>query len=130
MKTKSKIAIIMGITSIAALPIMASPIVATETPMVPAATVPAATPAAGLEAGAVPSSYVYDGSTYVGLVGNQYYCLNVHKCWVPMNQTETTRFVAWQRSHPDWQAHTTKNLNFRKDADGKIIPLAGGRGQY
>ena len=118
----------MSIAGLAA-PMMVTPATAAQEAR-PATTVPAATPAAGLTQGAVPDSYVWDGSEYVGMVGHQYYYLNSHKYWAPMSQPGMQRFDAYAKTHPNWKSHCIRNLNYRRDANGHVVPLAGPRGQY
>ena len=119
-KTKLKLALLIGITSIAALPMMASPGVSVNVQA----------PGVSVTYGAVPETYVYDGSEYVGCVGNQYYYLNSHKCWVPMDRTRLARFQSYQKAHADWRTHATRNMNYRHDANGHAVPLQGDQKQY
>lgn len=122
MKTIQKLAILMGVTSVAAVSVFADP-------ATPAATVAAPAPAAGLMVGAVPDKYAWDGSEYVGCIGSQYYYLNQRKYWVPMDRQHQTHFQSWQKSHADWQGHAVLNVNYRHDANGHVVPLAAGRGE-
>lgn len=68
---------------------------------------PAVTPVA------VPDSYVWDGTEYVGVVGSQYYYLGPGNVWVVMDPSRLDRFHAYERAHPDWRTHATRNVRYR-----------------
>lgn len=62
---------------------------------------------------AVPDSYVWDGNEYVGVVGSQYYYLGPGNVWVVMDPPRLHRFQTWERGHPDWRSHATRNVHYR-----------------
>lgn len=62
---------------------------------------------------AVPASYVWDGSEYVGIVGGQYYYLGPGNVWLAMRPARLHRFLAWEQNHPDWRAHAIRNIRYR-----------------
>ena len=61
----------------------------------------------------VPDSYVWDGSEYVGVVGDQYYYLGSGNVWMTMDAPRMHRFQGWERGHADWRAHATHNTKYR-----------------
>jgi hypothetical protein len=61
----------------------------------------------------VPDYYVWDGSEYVGVVGDQYYYLGPGNVWFVMDPPRMHRFQGWERSHGDWRAHATRNTRYR-----------------
>lgn len=67
-------------------------------------------PAAGA---AVPDSYVWDGSEYVGMVGDQYYYLGPGNVWMAMDPPRLHRFEGWAKQHPTWRNHATHNVRYR-----------------
>ena len=61
---------------------------------------------------AVPESYVWDGSEYVGTVGDQYYYLGSDNVWQPMDSGRLDRFQAWEKDNPNWRDHATHNDSY------------------
>jgi hypothetical protein len=70
----------------------------------------------------VPETYTWDGFEYVGLVGDQYYYLGRGDVWLVAGPDRLERFHGWERGHPDWRGHATRNDRFRKDAHGRAQP--------
>ena len=66
----------------------------------------------------VPDDYVWDGTEYVGLVGDQYYYLGPGDVWLLCDPVRLDRFHGWERGHPDWRSHAIRNDRFRRDAHG------------
>ncbi|MGH7940560.1 MAG: hypothetical protein ACREFR_05765 [Limisphaerales bacterium] len=74
----------------------------------------------------VPTSYVWDGSEYVGVVGGQYYYLGPGNVWIKMDSPRMHRFQGWEKSHRDWRSHTTRNVRYRNTGHGvKTQPMQG-----
>lgn len=61
----------------------------------------------------VPEYYVWDGSEYVGVVGDQYYYLGPGDVWIIMDPPRMHWFEVWERGHGDWRAHATRNTRYR-----------------
>lgn len=61
----------------------------------------------------VPDYYVWDGTEYVGVVGDQYYYLGPGDVWIIMDPPRMQRFDAWQKGHSDWRTHATRNTRYR-----------------
>jgi hypothetical protein len=126
MKAKSKIAILMAVTSIAAMPVLAGPGVGigiqigVPAPPPPVVVVPA--PAPAVTVSVVPDSYVWDGTEYVGVVGDQYYYLGAGDVWLPMDQPHLARFHVWVGGHADWRTHAIVNEKYRYDAHHNYAP--------
>ena len=70
----------------------------------------------------VPEAYTWDGVEYVGLVGDQYFYLGPGDVWLVAGPDRLGRFHGWERGHPDWRNHATRNDRFRKDARGRMQP--------
>ena len=70
-------------------------------------------PPAPVVVASVPDSYVWDGSEYVGVVGDQYYYLGPGNVWMVMDTTRLHRFQGWERGHADWRTHATHNVSYR-----------------
>ncbi|HTX20662.1 MAG TPA: hypothetical protein VMD27_02210 [Candidatus Aquilonibacter sp.] len=126
MKTNTKIIGLMtGIASLAALPLMARPAIAIQigvpAPPPPTVIVQAPVPAVAVTVG-VPDTYVWDGTEYVGMVGDQYYYLGPGNVWIVCNPVRLARFHAWVKIHPDWRVHATVNMKYRLDAQGHAHP--------
>jgi hypothetical protein len=123
MKTTNKIIIAIGITSLAALPLMAGPVVTVQVgvPAPPPVVVVAPAPAVTVEVG-VPDTYVWDGVEFVGVVGGAYYYLGPGNVWINCDSDRLARFHDWERGHADWRTHATVNVNFRTDAHGHNVP--------
>jgi hypothetical protein len=121
---KTKIAIAIGVTTLAVLPLMSAPPVVTVQVPVPAVTVqvPApAPPAATVEVG-VPDTYVWDGTEYVGMVGDQYYYLGPGNVWMTLDPDRVARWHDWEKAHADWHTHAIRNELYRRDAQGHDHP--------
>ena len=123
MKRNAKmIAVITGLSSLAAATLIAGPTVIIRTPLPPPPPVMVTPPVVTL---GVPDNYVWDGSEYVGVVGDQYYYLSPGNTWVLCDPGRMARFHEWARIHPDWRAHATLNMRFRLDAGGHEHPWTG-----
>ena len=123
----------MGITSLAALPLMARPVgigfqIEIVAPPPPVVTVQVPAPAVTVQIG-VPDTYVWDGYEYVGVVGGQYYYLGPNNFWIACDPVRLARWNDWQRSHADWRTHATVNQQYRRDAKGNDHPWHGDRSQ-
>jgi hypothetical protein len=70
----------------------------------------------------VPAAYTWDGVEYVGLVGDQYFYLGPGNLWLLAGPDRLERFHGWERGHPDWRNHATRNERFRKDSHGHVQP--------
>ncbi len=116
----------MGITSLAALPLMARPVgfgvqVQFVAPPPPVVTVQVPAPAVTVQIG-VPDTYVWDGSEYVGVVGDQYYYLGPNNVWIACDPVRVAHFHDWEHAHRDWRTHATANVKYRLDAKGHDHP--------
>ena len=121
MNTTKKIAVAIGLSTIAVLPLMAGPFITVQVPA-PVVTVQAPPPPA-VTVEAVPDTYVWDGYEYVGVVGTQYFYLGVGNVWLPFDSVRVARFHDWERIHADWRDHAIRNENYRNDAHGHEMPL-------
>jgi len=70
----------------------------------------------------VPETYVWDGYEYVGFVGGQYVYLGPTHVWLVAEPFRLERFHGWERGHPDWRMHATRNDQFRNDRNGHFQP--------
>jgi hypothetical protein len=120
MKTTKKIAIAIGITSLATLPLMSGPVITVQVPA-PVVTVQVPAPAVTVEA--VPDTYVWDGVEYVGVVGGAYFYLGPGNVWLPFDSVRVARFHDWEKIHADWRDHAIRNEQYRHDAHGHEVPL-------
>jgi hypothetical protein len=86
--------------------------------------VPVVTVAPAVEVGPamVPEAYTWDGVEYVGLVGDQYYYLGPGNVWLVAGPDRLAFFHGWERGHPDWRSHATRNDRYRQDARGHNQP--------
>jgi hypothetical protein len=116
MKTRTKVVIAMGISSLATLKLMSGPSVGI-TVQVPVPPPPSITVEVG-----VPDAYVWDGDEYVGVIGSQYYYLGPDKVWLVCDPPRLARFHDWERGHVDWREHAIRNEKFRRDAHGHDHP--------
>jgi hypothetical protein len=115
MKTKQITAMLALGSSLAIVqPCIAGPEVVTPAPQVYPATKDPATQ--------VPTSYVWDGSEYVGQVGSKYYYLGPRNTWVNLDSTRQERFQHWQKSNPDWQSHEIRNTRYQGHDMGQSHP--------
>jgi hypothetical protein len=120
MKTKTRIVLVLGVSSLAVLPSMAGVGVGVQINVpAPAVVVPA--PAVTVEA--VPDNYVWDGSEYVGVVGSQYYYLGPNNVWLTLDGPRVARFHTWETAHADWRLHAIRNERYRHDAHGHDVPF-------
>ncbi|HEV2694020.1 MAG TPA: hypothetical protein VG347_14085 [Verrucomicrobiae bacterium] len=129
MKTTNKFALLVGLSSLAAFPVLAEPpVVTVQVPAPPSVTIAAPAPPAVVVAPAVtvettvPDTYVYDGDEYVGVIGTQYYYLGPDKVWLPFDSVREARFHTWESAHADWRAHAIRNELYRHDAHGHEFP--------
>ena len=144
MKTKSislKVALTaLGVSSLAALPVLAGPpVVTVQVPAPPPVTIVAPAPPAvvvqtpappvTVEA-AVPDTYVWDGVEFVGVMSTQYYYLGPDKSWLPFDTVRETRFHDWEKAHADWHSHLIRNELYRRDARGHEYPLHDDRDHH
>ena len=119
MKTKKLIVLALGISSLAALSSMAGGVgvqIEVRPPVVVA-------PAPTVTVEAVPDSYVWDGTEYVGIVGSQYYYLGPGNVWLTLDGPRVVRFHEWEGRHADWRVHAIHNDRFRHDAHGHDTPF-------
>ena len=114
-------AVAVGISSLAALPAMAGVGIGVQINVPPPPVVVA--PAPPVVTVAVPDSYVWDGSEYVGVVGSQYYYLGPNNVWLTLDGPRVARFHEWEHGHPDWRTHTIRNDRYRTDAHGHDVPF-------
>jgi hypothetical protein len=98
---------------------MSQPVVVVRPPVV--AVQPVA-PVVSVDVG-VPDSYVWDGSEYVGMVGDQYYYLGPNHVWLTLDAPRLARFHGWERGHGDWRTHAIRNDKYRQDAHGHNVPF-------
>jgi len=127
-----------GILSVAALTALAGPPVIVVTPppppivIAPPPVAPPAvivspapiTPGVAVTVG-VPDSYVWDGTEYVGVIGDQYYYLGPNHAWLPLGSDRLGRFHEWEKAHHDWRDHAIANEKYRLDAQGHEHPWHG-----
>jgi hypothetical protein len=71
-----------------------------------------------------PTTYVYDGTEYVGMVGSQYYYLAPGNVWLPVDTMRLHRFQTWQTGHPNWRTHATRNLRYKNMGHVKPQPMS------
>lgn len=119
---KTKIAIAIGIASVAALPLMAGPVVTVQVPA-PVVTVQVPPPPVVTVEVGVPDYYVWDGVEFVGVVGAQYYYLGPGNVWIVCDPVRLDRFHVWEKAHVDWRDHAVHNELYRHDAHGHEVPL-------
>ncbi len=119
-KTKKMIVLALSISSLAALPSMAGVGVGIQI-NVPAPVIVAPAPPV-VTVQAVPDSYVWDGTEYVGVVGSQYYYLGPGNVWLTLDGPRVARFHDWERGHADWRTHAIRNDKYRRDAHGHEAP--------
>ncbi|HEY3931830.1 MAG TPA: hypothetical protein VGM58_05615 [Verrucomicrobiae bacterium] len=119
MNATKKIIIAIGMSSLAALPLLAGPIVTVQVP-VPAVTVTAPVPSVTV---GVPDTYAWDGYEYVGVVGSDYFYLGPGDVWLPLDAPRLARWHDWERGHADWRVHAIRNERYRNDAHGHAVPM-------
>jgi hypothetical protein len=93
-----------------------------EFPVVTVAPVVVAGPSVVVEPALVPEAYTWDGVEYVGLVGDRYYYLGPGDVWLVAGPDRLAFFHGWERGHPDWRSHATRNDRYRRDAQGHSQP--------
>jgi hypothetical protein len=120
MKTGKLIILALGISILAALQSIAAVGIGVQI-NVPSPVVVAPAPTVAVQA--VPDSYVWDGTEYVGVVGSQYYYLGPGNVWLTLDGPRVARFHEWERSHADWRAHAIRNDRFRQGAHGHYAPF-------
>jgi len=120
-QNKRIIALVTGITGLAALTAMSGPVVIVQPPA-PVVTVQVPAPVVTV---AVPDTYVWDGFEFVGVVGTDYFYLGAGGYWLPCDSARLVRFHTWERSHVDWRTHATVNERYRLDAHGHTHPWHG-----
>lgn len=76
------------------------------------------TPPPAVTVQVAPDYYVWDGYEYVGIAGGRYYYLGPGHVWIACEPFRVTRFHDWERHHPDWHAHATRNVRYRPEARG------------
>ncbi len=84
-----------------------------------------------------PVSYVWDGVEFVGEYNGGYVCLN-GGAWVVCDAVVLGRFHGFERMHPDWRSHATRNegahrigghdSHGRDAGHGKAAPKRGEKG--
>jgi hypothetical protein len=75
----------------------------------------------------VPDEYAWDGTEYVGAVGDQYYYLGPDHVWLTLDAPRLARFHDWSRGHADWRTHAIRNDKYRRDAHGHEAPFRDAR---
>jgi hypothetical protein len=129
MKTKRLILVVLGISTLAAVPSMAGVGIQINVPApvvaVPAPVVTVQTPGVVVEA--VPDSYVWDGVEFVGVVGSDYFYLGPGDVWLTLDAPRLARFHDWEHGHPDWRTHAVHNDKYRHDAHGHEAPMRENR---
>jgi len=126
MKTESKIAMMMAATSLAVMPVLAGPGISIQVGVpAPPPVVVVTAPAPVVTVAVVPDSYVWDGTEYVGIVGDQYYYLGPDNAWVVMDPPRLARFHVWVGAHGDWRSHAIVNEKYRYDAHHNYAPYKG-----
>jgi hypothetical protein len=128
MKVGQKITCAAAVIGLAAITtIAAPPLIVVQPPVVvvpppPALTVQTpAPPGVSITVG-VPDNYTWDGSEYVGMVGDQYYYLGPGNAWLPMSGTRLVSFHDWEKNHHDWTKQAIRNDKYRRDAQGHDHP--------
>jgi hypothetical protein len=119
----AKLIAIVGMTSLATCTLMSGPFIVVQPPTVvvrPA--VPLPPPAVTITVG-VPDDYVWDGTEYVGVVGDQYYYLGPDHVWLAFDAPRLARFHDWERAHADWREHAIRNEKYRRDMRGHDVPM-------
>ncbi len=119
MKTNTLKVAVMGIATLAAISSMAGGIGVQIN--IPAPVVSIQTPAVTVQA--VPDSYVWDGTEYVGFVGSTDFYLGPGNVWLPLAGAPLARFHDWQGAHRGWRDHAIRNEKYRRDAKGHTVPL-------
>jgi len=123
MKATNKIIIVIGVSSLAVLPLMAGPTVTVQVGVpVPPPVVVVPAPAVTVDIG-VPDAYCWDGYEYVGVVGSGYFYLGPGDIWLPLDAPRLARWHDWERGHADWRVHAIRNERYRHDAHGHEAPL-------
>lgn len=115
------IALLTGITGLATSTVLSGPVIIVQPPA-PVVTVQVPAPVITV---AVPDTYVWDGFEFVGVVGTDYFYLGAGGYWLPCDSVRLVRFHQWEKSHADWRAHATVNVNYRLDAHGHAHPWHG-----
>ena len=122
MNATKKIAIVMGVTSMATWTLMSGPTVIVQVP-VPVVTVQVPAPAVTVTVVAVPDAYVWDGYEYVGVVGGVYFYLGPGNVWLRCEPSRVDRFHDWEKGHADWSKNAIRNEHYRHDAQGHEVPF-------
>jgi hypothetical protein len=122
MNARKKIIIVMGISSLAALPLMAGPSVTIQVGVPPPPAVVVQAPVPAVTVVAVPDTYVWDGTEYVGVVGTQYYYLGPGNVWLTLDAGRMARWHDWEKAHADWRTHAIRNELYRHDAHEHVVP--------
>jgi len=124
MNTKLKIIAVLGMASLTTGTLMAGPLLVIQSPVVvvspPVVALPA--PVVIVNVG-VPDDYAWDGTEYVGMVGDQYYYLGPDHAWLTLDAPRLARFHDWARGHADWRTHAIHNVQYRRDAHGHDVPF-------
>jgi hypothetical protein len=115
----AKIISVLGVASLATCTLVAGPFIVVQPPVVVVNPPP---PVVSVTVG-VPDDYVWDGTEYVGLVGNQYYYLGPNHVWLTVDAPRLARFNGWARNHGDWRLHAIRNDKYRSDAHGHVVPF-------
>ena len=128
MNAKLKIIAVLGVASLTTCTLLAGPLLVIQAPSIvigpPVVTVPA--PVVIVNAG-VPDDYTWDGTEYVGMVGDQYYYLGPDHVWLTLDAPRLARFHDWSRGHADWRTHAIRNDKYRRDAHGHEAPFRDAR---
>jgi len=126
MNATKKITIAIGLSSLAALPLMSGPVVTVQVPA-PAVRVEVPVPSVTVDIG-VPDTYVWDGYEYVGIVGTRYCYLGPGDVWLTLDAPRLARFHDWEKGHADWRTHVIRNERYRHEAQGHDVPRGDAHG--
>ena len=72
---------------------------------------------------AYPTTYVWDGNEYVGVVGTDYYYLGPGNVWMVMSPAQHKRFDKWEAKHQDWRDHAIHNTRYRDMQSNRPQPM-------
>ncbi len=70
-----------------------------------------------------PTTYVWDGNEYVGVVGTQYYYLGSGNVWMTMSPSQQKKFDKWEAKHSDWRSHATRNTRYHNMQKNEPQPM-------
>jgi hypothetical protein len=121
MKTNTIYLLVIAGTGVV-LACLAGPTIIVTPPALPTVVVSPPSPPA-VTVAVVPDTYVWDGTEYVGMVGNQYYYLGPGNVWMVMDPVRLNRFHGWQTAHADWRDHAIHNVKYRNYNHNQPQPM-------